>query len=35
MNYINVIELLNNLDRKVLDSKLITYTKNFMDNRIN
>ena len=34
MSYVNVIELLNMLDNKVLKSKLITYTKKFNDNSI-
>jgi len=34
MNYINVIEILNKLDKKVLEVKLITYTKRFNDNSI-
>ena len=32
MNYIDVIELLNNMDKKVLTFKLITYTRKFNDN---
>jgi len=34
MNSINIIELLNMMDRKILDYKLITYTKRFKDNSI-
>ncbi len=34
MNYIDVVVLLNRLNNKVLDAKLITYTKRFSDNSI-
>lgn len=28
MNYLNVIELLNKMDKKLVYAKLVTYTKN-------
>ena len=28
MNYLNVIEILNKMDKKIVYAKLVTYTKN-------
>ena len=29
MNYLNIIEILNKMDKKVLEAKLITYIEEF------
>ena len=29
MNYLNIIEILNKMDKKILEAKLITYTEKF------
>lgn len=34
MNYLHVIEVLNRMDKKVIEAKLITYTKNFHENNL-
>lgn len=34
MNYLHVIELLNMMDRKVVQAKLITYTVNYQEKDI-
>ena len=34
MNYLHVIEILNRIDKKVVQAKLITYTKKFQENSL-
>ena len=34
MNYLHIIELMNKMDEKVIEAKLITYTKNFKQNSL-
>lgn len=29
MNYLHVIEIINKMEKKIIEAKLITYTKNF------
>ena len=31
MNYLHIIELLNKMEKKVINAKLITYTKNYQE----
>lgn len=34
MNYLNIIELMNKMDKAVVEVKLITYTKKFKENSL-
>ncbi len=34
MNYLQVLEILNRMDRKVLNIKLVTYTRDYQKNVI-
>lgn len=34
MNYLHVIELLNRMERKIVQAKLITYTTNYQEKDI-
>lgn len=32
MNYLNVIEVINRMNTRLLEAKLVTYTRKFKDN---